>query len=103
MLKGVLEDRGFVVSAFADAASVLAALQSGIEPRLVLLGWRLQGASGLDLLRALRERGCRVPVVFLTGRFLAERKEALKGGAEDLVNKTVAIDTLMQRLERLLA
>src|SRR5689334_18080025 len=70
-----LEDRGFAVAAFADGPALLAALDEHTEAELVLVDWTLPHLSGLDLLRALRRRGCRLPVAFLTGRSGVERTD----------------------------
>ena len=94
-----LEDRGFAVLAFADGPALLAALEGGIEAELILIDWTLPQLSGLDLLRALRQRGCRLPIAFLTGRSGAERtEEALAAGAVDFIDKTCDIDELVERL-----
>jgi DNA-binding NtrC family response regulator len=103
ILRSVLEDRGFDVSTFADAASVLAALHGGIEAQLMLVDWRLGQISGLDLLRALRERGFRIPVGFVSGRSFSEASETLVENSEASIDKALAIEALVQRLERLLA
>jgi two-component system response regulator ChvI len=97
-----LEDHGFAVFAFADGMALLAALQDGVEAELALVDWTLPRLSGLDLLRALRERGCRLPVAFLTGRSRVEREqEALGAGAVDFIDKTCDIDELVRKLGRL--
>ncbi|GEP61552.1 response regulator transcription factor [Reyranella soli] len=96
-----LEDRGFAVAAFADGPALLAALDEHIEAELVLVDWTLPHLSGLDLLRALRRRGCRLPVAFLTGRSGVERtEEARAAGAVDFIDKTCGIDELVLRLRR---
>jgi two-component system response regulator ChvI len=94
-----LEDRGFAVLAFADGPALLAALEGRIEAELILIDWTLPQMSGLELLRALRQRGCRLPVAFLTGRSAVERtEEALAAGAVDFIDKTCDIDELVKRL-----
>jgi FixJ family two-component response regulator len=98
-----LEDRGFAVMGFADGAALLAAVRAGIEAEIALVDWSLPQMSGLDLLRALRERGFGLPVAFLTGRSRVEREgEAMKAGAIDFIDKTCGIDELVQRLSRII-
>jgi two-component system response regulator ChvI len=96
-----LEDRGFAVVGFADGMALLAALQDGIEAELALVDWTLPHMSGLDLLRALRERGCRLPVAFLTGRSRVEREQAMAAGAVDFIDKTGDVEELARKLARL--
>src|SRR5690606_31462079 len=53
-----------------------------------LLDYRLGPRTGLDLLRAARERGCPMPVIFLTGQ--SEREidfAAMEAGAADYLEK----------------
>ena len=97
-----LEDRGFAVAAFADGPALLANLEGRSEAALVLVDWTLPHLSGLDLLRAMRRRGCGLPVVFLTGRSGVEHtEEALAAGAVDLIDKACDIDELVLRLRRI--
>ena len=98
-----LEDRGFSVIGFADGAALLAAVQGGIEAQVALVDWSLPYMSGLDLLRALRGRGCRLPVAFLTGRPQVKYEgEAINAGAVDFIDKTCGIEELVQRLSRII-
>jgi two-component system, OmpR family, response regulator ChvI len=99
VLSSDLADRGFVVSCFADGPSFLDALNGGIEPQLALLDWAMPKMSGLELLRAIRERGSELPVVFLTGHAMVERElQALNLGAIDFVDKTRGTDVLAHRM-----
>jgi two-component system response regulator ChvI len=102
VMAGELEDRGYAVRGFADGAALLAAVQAGIEAEAALIDWSLPQMSGLDVLRALRARGYALPVAFLTGRSGAEREsEALQAGAVEFIDKTCAIDVLVQKLARI--
>jgi two-component system response regulator ChvI len=97
-----LEESGFSVHGFADGDALLAALDVLPDADLVLLDWSLPSASGVDLLAQLRERGCNVPVVFLTGHSLTDREVlALERGAADFVDKARGVGVLVRRLKRL--
>jgi len=101
-MAGNLEDRGYAVVGFADGAALLAAVQAGIEAEAALIDWSLPQMSGLEVLRALRARGCALPVAFLTGRSGAGREgEALQAGAVEFIDKTCGIDVLVQKLGRI--
>jgi len=94
-----LADRGFAVLSFADGPSFLEALNSGIDLQAALLDWAMPAMSGLDLLRAIRARGNKLPVVFLTGHAVVERElEALDCGAVDFVDKARGMEVLAHRL-----
>ncbi len=79
-LSADLSDRGFVVSVFARGSLFLDALNSGLERDAALLDWAMPDISGLALLHAMRQRGIKLPVVFLTGYAVIERElQALAG------------------------
>jgi two-component system response regulator ChvI len=97
-----LEDRGYAVVCFADGAALLAAVQAGLAAEAVLIDWSLPQMSGLAVLRALRARGCLLPVAFLTGRSGAEHEgQAMAAGAAFFIDKTCAMDELVQKLARI--
>jgi two-component system response regulator ChvI len=102
VMAGDLEDRGYAVVGFADGAALLAAVQAGLDAEAVLIDWTLPQMSGLDVLRALRARGCVLPVVFLTGRTDVEHEgQARAAGAVDFIDKTCGIDVLVEKLGRI--
>jgi two-component system, OmpR family, response regulator ChvI len=104
VMTGDLEDRGYAVVAFADGAAFLAAVQAGLAAEAALIDWSLPQMSGLDVLRALRAQGCGLPVAFLTGRSRDEHEgQAIEAGAVDFIEKTCALDELVQTLGRLVA
>jgi two-component system response regulator ChvI len=98
-LSADLADRGFAVSCFADGPSFLEAVSKGVAAEVVLLDWALPGMSGFELLGALRDHGCGLPVVFLTGYAMAERElRALDRGAVDFIDKARGTEVLAHRL-----
>ena len=98
-LSADLADRGFAVSCFANAPSFLEAMDNGIVVHVALLDWVMPGMSGFELLGALRERGIRLPVVFLTGFSMVERElRALDRGAVDFIDKARGAEVLARRL-----
>ncbi|SHM72982.1 response regulator [Roseibium suaedae] len=89
--------------------SVDEALQSMLAepPNVILTDWRMEPASGYQLLRLVRHKHmdplCFVPILFLTAhgtRALVDR--ALRAGAHHLLVKPVAPSTLYSRLRWLL-
>lgn len=74
------------------------------DPGCLLLDVSLPGPSGLELQEVLRQHGCMLPVVFLTGRGdVASSVRAMKAGAVDFLQKPVNADTLLGALGRALA
>jgi len=70
---------------------------------LVLLDLMLPGRSGLDILRALRERRVETPVLILTARDgVDDRVRGLDVGADDYLVKPFAVAELLARIRALL-
>src|SRR5688572_29992454 len=63
---------------------------------------RLPGKSGLEVLRALRDRGFERPVLVLTAQDAVDSKvSTLRAGADDYVTKPFAFEELLARVEAL--
>jgi DNA-binding response OmpR family regulator len=87
--------RAEVVHDLADARLVLAARSFD----LLLVDRMLPDGDGLSLVRELRRRRDRTPVVCLTARDrVEERIEGLYGGADDYLVKPFAFDELLARI-----
>ena len=70
---------------------------------LVLLDLGLPGRDGLSVLRAMRARRDRTPVLIATARDgVAQRIEGLDAGADDYVLKPYDLDELLARIRALL-
>jgi len=69
---------------------------------LIVLDLRLPGRSGVEVLRALRQRGIETPVLVLTAQDAVDAKvETLRAGADDYVTKPFAFEELLARAEAL--
>ena len=89
--------RGFEVRRAASGAEAQAAVSEEIG--VVVLDLGLPDVDGLEVLRRLRERSPRLPVVILTARGdIEDRVRGLDLGADDYVAKPFAIDELAARL-----
>lgn len=97
----VLEKAGFGCDSAADGASGLALLlQNSYDAAVV--DRMLPALSGLELVRAARQKGCAVPVLMLTalGR-VEDRVEGLGAGADDYLVKPFDNRELIARLRAL--
>lgn len=85
----LLESMGWPVQAHASAADYLDAGLPALEQTgCLLLDVRMPGMSGLELQQALIARGCRLPIVFITGHGDVELAvQAMKRGAFDFLEK----------------
>ncbi len=96
-LRFAFETHGFAVSAFADAETALAAVNSATW-RCMVLDYQLPGLSGLELLDRLRAAGVRAPAVLITTQpSLSTRARALLAGVE-IVEKPLLDDALMTKV-----
>jgi two-component system OmpR family response regulator/two-component system response regulator QseB len=100
-LRRGLEQAGFAVDWVRDGAQALDALEAAPFAAVVLdLG--LPALSGLAVLRRLRDRGGRTPVLILTARdAVGDRVTGLDAGADDYVVKPVELAELAARLRAL--
>ncbi len=70
--------------------------------RVVIMDWMLPGRDGLEILKALRARGTRIPVLLLTARdAIEDRVLGLEAGADDYLVKPFAFAELLARLRAL--
>ncbi|MBX9756212.1 MAG: response regulator [Pseudomonadaceae bacterium] len=97
-----LAESGYVVDAVADAEEALYSAQE-FHHELAIIDLGLPGMSGLDLIRALRSRGQKLPILILTARGSWQDKvEGLGAGADDYVVKPFQFEELEARLNVLL-
>ena len=97
-----LELEGFKVVPASGGRAALAAAES-IRPAVVLLDLTMPDLGGLEVLKALRERGDDVPVCVLSARDeVDDRVGALEAGADDYVVKPFALEEVVARLHALL-
>jgi DNA-binding response OmpR family regulator len=100
-LEGALRRAGFAVDA-TDAGREAEFLLREVPYDLVVLDLGLPDRDGLELLRAWRARGNRVPVLVLTARDAwHERVDGFRAGADDYLGKPFHMEELVARLNAL--
>ena len=91
--------RGLPVAMFADAESFLAAWRPEWRGCL-LLDIRMPGMDGLALQKRLREAGCAIPVIVMTGHGdVASAREAFRSQAVDFLEKPIDQGRLMSAID----
>jgi two-component system response regulator FixJ len=101
----MLKTSGYAVSTYASGDAFLQAAKDA-EPGCVLLDVRMPGMDGLEVQKAMAERGIAMPVVVLTGHGdVTVAVRAMKGGAVDFIEKpfekAVLLTAITAAFERL--
>lgn len=101
-LSRALLRRSFDVHCCGDGIEALALLHKG-QWDGAILDLTIPGIDGLALLRRMRDRGDRTPVLVLTARGnVGDRVAGLNAGADDYLGKPFDLDELEARLHALL-
>jgi DNA-binding response OmpR family regulator len=92
-----LASRGYATKVCSDGATATA-IASDSDFDLVILDLGLPDVDGLSVLREMRRRGERMPVIVLTARDdLTDKVEGLDAGASDYVTKPFKLEELLAR------
>jgi two-component system, OmpR family, response regulator MprA len=102
VLRRTLQENGFTVLTADDGDTGLAAALAQ-QPELVVLDVGLPGRDGLDVVRTLRARRFRAPVLMLTAHnALPDRVAGFDAGADDYLGKPFHYEELIARVHALL-
>lgn len=98
-LKYSLEKNGFIVEVARTVREAKAVLEKENSCDLLLLDVTLPDGTGFEVCRAVREKGSRVPIIFLTA---ADEETSiirgLDGGADDYITKPFRLGELCSRI-----
>lgn len=95
----MLEVSGFAVTAWPDGMSFLRAA-ARVDAGCVLLDIRMPEMDGLEVQRAMQERGITMPIVVLTGHGdVSTAVTAMKAGAVDFLEKPLAKAMLLEAID----
>lgn len=99
--QGLRQD-GFSVDWVRDGAAAETALRNEVYD-LMLLDLGLPKKQGLEVLKSIRAKGNRIPVLIVTARdAIADRVKALDSGADDYIIKPFDLDELAARIRAVL-
>ena len=94
-----LRDAGYDVVCLGSGPNALDYFADGGTADLLILDWRMPEMNGIEVLRTLRDRSLRIPVIFLTA--LTDQifeEAALTTGAVDFVEKSRSFAILSKRI-----
>lgn len=102
-LGSILRRGGYQTRDFGRAIDLLAAPDYFFKCSCVLSELTLPDMTGVDLVRRLRDRAIRIPVIVLTGKAdVRTAVDALRNDVTDFLLKPVAEHDLLQRVETVL-
>jgi len=95
----MLKTSGYDVNSYASGADFLKNVKEN-EPGCILLDVRMPGMDGLEVQKALLERGCSFPVIVMTGHGdVNVAVQAMKAGAIDFIEKPFEKAALMSAMD----
>lgn len=102
MIKAVLEQDGYEVETFGNAAPALARLKEE-KFALVITDLKMRGIDGMEVLRTVKEDLAETKVIMITAfASLDSATEAMRGKADDFFPKPIKIKDLKESIGRLL-
>ena len=97
-----LRQDGYSVDGCHDGEEALEALEVA-DYDAVILDIMMPEMSGIEVLRELRKKGCRTPILLLTAKSQVEDKiEGLDAGADDYLPKPFEMGELLARIRAML-
>ncbi len=102
-LQLLLEGEGYEVEVAHSGAEAVTRLASGGPFGLVVSDLAMPGMSGLDLLKTMRERWPRLPLIMMTAHSsIQSAVSAIQLGAFQYLNKPIEPDELLTQIDRAL-
>ena len=98
----LLRTDGLTCRSYASAAAFLEQLRPE-HAGCLITDFRMPGMDGVALVSRLRETGCRIPVIMMTGHAdVPLAIQAMKAGVEDLIEKPFKSDDIRRAVHRCL-
>ncbi len=95
----MLKTSGYDARTYETGAELLKCA-GDLDSGCILLDIRMPGMDGLEVQKALQERGVRLPVIIMTGHGdVTLAVKAMKAGAADFIEKPFAKETLLGSLD----
>jgi FixJ family two-component response regulator len=99
-IESLLEFKGFVFQSFKKASDFLS-LSNFSRPAVLITDMRLPDLSGVELYKALKDRGEDIPIIFISGESSIQQSiDAMKQGAIEFLVKPFDINDLIDAIEK---
>ncbi len=99
-IRSLVEREGFAAETFATAEDFLKACDP-CRPGCIVLDLRMPGISGEELQLLLKQRGCTIPVIIVTGHAdVSSAVRTFRAGALDLLEKPFRGQTLLASVRK---
>lgn len=99
-IESLLEFKGFVFQSFTKASDFLS-LSNFSRPAVLITDMRLPDFSGVELYKALKDRGEDIPIIFISGESSIQQSiDAMKQGAIEFLIKPFDINDLIDAIEK---
>lgn len=96
-------EREFAVSCFKSPQELLTAVEQGLRPEAIVTDMRMGQMNGIEMMRALCEKGFQFPAVLMSGDASKELiEEALKTSIRHVLEKPCRDAELTQWIKRLM-
>ena len=96
----MLKTSGFHVRAYESGVELMKSAPH-LEPGCILLDIRMPGMDGLEVQKALKEKGVTLPVIIMTGHGdVSLAVQAMKAGAIDFIEKPFEKALVLSAIER---
>ena len=98
-IRRLMEQEGYDFCSYESGRDALEALDHE-KPDLILLDVMMPLVNGFDVCARVRERGCLVPVIFLSAKSdIVDKSMGFRAGGDDYVVKPFSADELLLRIE----
>ena len=103
LLTQILKNTGTILKHFGTVKDTLIALDSEINPDIILLDIKLPDDTGLNVLKYLKDKQINIPVIAQTAyAFGNNKKEYLNAGCNDYISKPINAKELLNKLSKYL-
>ena len=101
----ILREEGYSASSISNSKEAIAAVMAD-NYDLYLLDYKMEGMTGIDLLKILREKNLKSPVLFISGKPNLDKlvkREDVAQYVSGFMEKPFEIDELLKRIRELLS